>query len=54
MLIRCVAAGLCHSDQHLRNGDIVPRFPIVGGHEGAGIVEQVGAGRHPAQARATT
>ncbi len=36
VLIRYVAAGLCHSDEHLRHGDIVPRFPIVGGHEGAG------------------
>src|ERR1700730_13562852 len=32
VLIRYVAAGLCHSDEHLRHGDIVPRFPILGGH----------------------
>jgi len=44
VLIRFVAAGLCHSDEHLRHGDIVPRFPIVGGHEGAGIIEAVGPG----------
>ena len=44
VLIRFVAAGLCHSDEHLRHGDIVPRFPIVGGHEGAGIIEEVGPG----------
>src|SRR5258705_10142714 len=44
VLIRYVAAGLCHSDEHLRHGDIVPRFPIVGGHEGAGIIEKVGNG----------
>src|SRR4051812_33161465 len=44
VLIRYVAAGLCHSDEHLRHGDIVPRFPIVGGHEGAGIIEKVGPG----------
>ncbi|HEY4409388.1 MAG TPA: alcohol dehydrogenase catalytic domain-containing protein, partial [Acidimicrobiia bacterium] len=44
VLIRYVAAGLCHSDEHLRHGDIVPRFPLVGGHEGAGIVEEVGPG----------
>src|ERR1700722_1315904 len=44
VLIRYVAAGLCHSDLHLIDGDLVPRFPIVGGHEGAGIVEQVGPG----------
>ena len=46
-----LAAGLCHSDEHLRHGDIVPRFPIVGGHEGAGIIEEVGRGCHPAAAR---
>lgn len=44
VLIRFVAAGLCHSDEHLRHGDIVPRFPLVGGHEGAGIIEEVGVG----------
>ena len=44
MLIRWVAAGLCHSDEHLRHGDIVPRFPIVGGHEGAGVIEKCGPG----------
>ena len=44
VLVRFVAAGLCHSDDHLRTGDIPVRYPIVGGHEGAGIVEQVGAG----------
>jgi len=44
VLIRYTAAGLCHSDLHLTDGDLVPRFPIVGGHEGAGIIEEVGAG----------
>ena len=44
VLIKYVASGLCHSDEHLRHGDIVPRFPIVGGHEGAGIIEEVGPG----------
>jgi len=34
VLIRYVAAGLCHSDEHLRHGDIVPRFPLVGGTKG--------------------
>src|ERR1700728_1562730 len=43
-LIRYVAAGLCHSDEPLRHGDIVPRFPLVGGHEGAGVIEEVGPG----------
>jgi S-(hydroxymethyl)glutathione dehydrogenase/alcohol dehydrogenase len=44
VLIRFVAAGLCHSDEHLRHGDIAPRFPMVGGHEGAGIIEEIGPG----------
>ncbi|WP_329568044.1 NDMA-dependent alcohol dehydrogenase [Streptomyces sp. NBC_01361] len=44
VLIRFVAAGLCHSDLHLSDGDLPPRFPIVGGHEGAGIIEKVGPG----------
>ncbi len=44
VFLRFVAAGLCHSDLHLTEGDLTPRFPIVGGHEGAGIVEEVGAG----------
>src|SRR4028118_916221 len=30
VLIRYVAAGLCHSDEHLRHGDIAPQCPIVG------------------------
>ncbi|MGV0768437.1 NDMA-dependent alcohol dehydrogenase [Mycobacterium syngnathidarum] len=44
VLIRYTAAGLCHSDLHLADGDLPPRFPIVGGHEGAGIIEEVGPG----------
>jgi S-(hydroxymethyl)glutathione dehydrogenase/alcohol dehydrogenase len=44
VLVRWVASGLCHSDEHLRTGDIPVRYPIVGGHEGAGIVEEVGPG----------
>jgi alcohol dehydrogenase (nicotinoprotein) len=44
VLIRLEASGLCHSDDHLRTGDIPVRYPIVGGHEGAGVVEKVGPG----------
>src|ERR1700759_5429714 len=44
VLIRFAAAGLSHSDDHLRTGDIPVRYPIVGGHEGAGVVERVGPG----------
>lgn len=44
VLIKYTAAGLCHSDLHLIDNDLVPRFPIIGGHEGAGIIEDVGPG----------
>ncbi|ASR38655.1 alcohol dehydrogenase [Prauserella marina] len=44
VLIKYTAAGLCHSDLHLIDGDLAPRFPIIGGHEGAGIIEEVGPG----------
>jgi S-(hydroxymethyl)glutathione dehydrogenase/alcohol dehydrogenase len=42
--IKFAASGLCHSDDHLRTGDLPSRYPMVGGHEGAGIVEAVGEG----------
>jgi S-(hydroxymethyl)glutathione dehydrogenase/alcohol dehydrogenase len=42
--VRFVASGLCHSDLHLVDGDLKPRYPMVAGHEGAGIVEAVGPG----------
>lgn len=42
--VKLVASGLCHSDLHLLDGVIAPRFPIVAGHEGSGIVEAVGPG----------
>ena len=42
VLVRFEASGLCHSDDHVRTGDMPVRFPIVGGHEGAGVVEKVG------------
>ena len=38
-----VAAGLCHSDEHLQTGDMpAGHYPLIAGHEGAGIVEAVG------------
>jgi len=43
VLVRVMACGLCHSDEHVREGGPY-RYPMVGGHEGAGIVEKVGAG----------
>jgi len=43
VLVRVVAAGVCHSDVHLADGALgAGRWPIVLGHEGAGVVEAVG------------
>ena len=43
LLVRNVAAGLCHSDEHFITGDFpLGGTPYIGGHEGAGIVEAVG------------
>jgi alcohol dehydrogenase (nicotinoprotein) len=44
VLIAFRASGMCHSDEHLRTGDSTGRLPLVGGHEGAGVIEAVGAG----------
>jgi NDMA-dependent alcohol dehydrogenase len=56
VLVRMAVAGICHSDDHLFTGDVVPTpevlaasglpapdwFPLLGGHEGAGVVEDIG------------
>ncbi|MFG1934718.1 Zn-dependent alcohol dehydrogenase [Mycobacterium sp. NPDC048908] len=56
VLVEMAAAGLCHSDEHIRNGDmsasnevmqaygLPSMFPLIGGHEGAGVVREVGTG----------
>ncbi len=44
VLIRYTHAGLCHSDLHIVTGDLEARMPVVLGHEGAGIIEEVGPG----------
>jgi Zn-dependent alcohol dehydrogenase len=44
VLVRYSYAGLCHSDLHLMTRDFPARLPMVGGHEGAGIIEEVGSG----------
>ena len=44
VLVKLVASGLCHSDEHLVTGDIPAPMPVIGGHEGAGVVEEVGPG----------
>ena len=42
--VRYVASGLCHSDLHVMDGTMGHPAPAVLGHEGAGIVEEVGEG----------
>ena len=55
VLVKLAASGLCHSDEHLVTGDMVmdpaiaellglQQFPVIGGHEGAGEVVEVGPG----------
>ena len=55
VLLKLAASGLCHSDEHLVTGDMVldpataaafglSQFPVIGGHEGAGEVLEVGPG----------
>src|SRR5581483_7013188 len=41
--VKMVAAGVCHSDQSVLDGTIPFPTPVVMGHEGAGVVEEVGA-----------
>jgi S-(hydroxymethyl)glutathione dehydrogenase/alcohol dehydrogenase len=43
VLIRTVAAGVCHSDLHFIEGSYPTALPAVLGHESAGIVEQIGS-----------
>jgi S-(hydroxymethyl)glutathione dehydrogenase / alcohol dehydrogenase len=47
LLVRMTAAGVCHSDLHVRDGHWDRPGPIVMGHEGAGIIEAVGPGIDP-------
>ena len=53
ILVKLAASGLCHSDEHMVTGDMVldpaiaeafglNQFPIIGGHEGAGEIVEVG------------
>lgn len=47
VLVQIAASGMCHSDEHLVTGDLAgatPEPPLIGGHEGAGIVLEVGPG----------
>ena len=42
--VKMVASGMCHSDDHARTGDLPAITPLIGGHEGSGIVREVGEG----------
>ncbi|MGH9270915.1 MAG: NDMA-dependent alcohol dehydrogenase [Ilumatobacteraceae bacterium] len=42
VLVELAASGMCHSDEHLVTGDLPFELPIIGGHEGAGVVKEVG------------
>lgn len=50
VLVKMAAAGLCHSDEHIRQGHLAapsqhaPTAPTIGGHEGSGVVIEVGDG----------
>jgi propanol-preferring alcohol dehydrogenase len=46
VLVRIEASGICHTDIHAARGDwpVQPTAPFIPGHEGVGIVEQLGAG----------
>ncbi|MGE5696767.1 MAG: NDMA-dependent alcohol dehydrogenase [Candidatus Sericytochromatia bacterium] len=44
VLVKLTACGLCHSDHHVVTGDLPGPVPLVGGHEGAGEIVEVGPG----------
>ena len=47
VLVKMAASGLCHSDEHAYDGHIaglVPPPMMIGGHEGSGVVQEVGEG----------
>ncbi len=66
VLVNWKVAGMCHSDEHMVTGDLVPPrevwplmgienfFPVVGGHEGAGVVRRRRRRRARACRSATT
>jgi NDMA-dependent alcohol dehydrogenase len=46
VFVKLAASGMCHSDEHMVTGDLPMAFPIIGGHEGSGTVEEVGPEVH--------
>uniref|UniRef100_UPI0013D326CC alcohol dehydrogenase catalytic domain-containing protein n=1 Tax=Klebsiella pneumoniae TaxID=573 RepID=UPI0013D326CC len=46
VLVEIMATGVCHTDAYTLSGlDAEGRFPAILGHEGAGIVREIGAGQ---------
>ncbi|WGK64070.1 NAD(P)-dependent alcohol dehydrogenase [Croceiramulus getboli] len=43
VLIKIKATGLCHTDLAVKDGMLPTNYPVVLGHEGSGIVEEVGS-----------
>lgn len=43
VLVRIIACGVCATDLHIRDQEYPVPHPVVAGHEGAGVVEKVGA-----------
>ena len=51
VLVEIMATGICHTDAYTLDGlDSEGLFPSILGHEGAGVVREVGAGRHQREA----
>jgi len=44
VLVRMVVGGICHSDLHVMRGHLDAPMPAILGHEGSGIVTEVGSG----------
>ena len=44
VLVRMAAGGVCHSDLHVMTGHLSAPLPAILGHEGAGVVAEVGPG----------
>ena len=49
LAVRMAASGVCHSDLSVQNGATMAPLPIVLGHEGAGVVAEVGEGVNSVQ-----
>ncbi|KHD86583.1 alcohol dehydrogenase AdhP [Heyndrickxia ginsengihumi] len=46
VLVKIEACGVCHTDLHAAHGDwpVKPKLPLIPGHEGVGIIEEIGDG----------